>query len=239
MAWGASTSIDGWLNKLSRNDPSFTSLHVLSSRKLTQNQFQELFAALSSNTSLAEFNASGHFLDHRSLEVLSDALSNNEHIKSLCIGNCELRDEGVLFIVQGLKNNKSLEVLDLEYKGIGNDGCVALAQLISVHSSLKDIRLSRNSISDEGFVSLFSNLHRSNIQKIDLGYNHVLGVGFDSFLIEVIYYCLISFLDYCPYLLPSPFLLLPFYLLLHCKVFPSTKRDKKKEVFPSFLQTLF
>lgn len=64
MAWGAKggRGVHDLVERLTRDDPSLTSLHVFASRKFGREEVQKLCQALRANATLKELYASGHHL---------------------------------------------------------------------------------------------------------------------------------------------------------------------------------
>lgn len=94
MAWGpkGGRGVDDLVDRLTRNDPSLTSLHIFSSRKFGREEVQQICAALKSNTVLKELYASGHSLTSESAGLLGAMLASNTSLVSLCVGNDTLGD---------------------------------------------------------------------------------------------------------------------------------------------------
>lgn len=153
MAWGSNTNIaNEWARRLSANDPTFVSLHILSFRRVTPAEFSTLFVALAHNSTLRELYCSGHKLDAAAVQSLADALKTNTTLTSINVGNAEFGtdEEGSLFEIfcGGLAENAGVTKLDLENKGLMQSARV-LAGSLGKHRYLTEINLSRNNLEDE------------------------------------------------------------------------------------------
>ncbi|KAI7820980.1 hypothetical protein BC939DRAFT_456744 [Gamsiella multidivaricata] len=186
MAWGGgnANSVESWVKRLSENDSSFTSLHILSFRRITSSELGQVFEALKSNTTLQEFYASGHSFDETAATALALALEQNTTLERLNIGNDRLgSDEGVIKVLaEGLAKNKGLKRLDLENKGLGghHDTSVRyLAEALEKNDTLTELNLARNRLTDQDIEVLCTALSRGNdsgpnnstLQKLDLCLN--------------------------------------------------------------------
>ncbi|KAH7031781.1 hypothetical protein BKA57DRAFT_401057 [Linnemannia elongata] len=161
MAWGGgnTNSVDGWCKRLRSNDTTFTSLHILSFRRVTTAELGLLFEALSENTTLKELYASGHSLDAAAAKKLSMALELNSTLERLNIGNDRMGGNGevVKALAEGLAKNKGLVRLDMENKGLGGHGSgddgessvKALAEALEKNTDLQELNLARNKMTDQ------------------------------------------------------------------------------------------
>lgn len=82
MAWGraAGSAADEWCEKLSRNDPAFTSLTVLPFRPLSEADVVALCKALHTNTRYAHPRST--WLLHSSCEIAKMLLSVECYVES-------------------------------------------------------------------------------------------------------------------------------------------------------------
>ena len=178
MAWGAKgdTFVEDTVKRLLNNDPKLTALHILSFRNLGQSDFVKLAHALSANTSLIEFNASGHVLEPSTLQQFADALVINRSLRSLCLGNKTLSNAGLAVLEKGLTLSHLL-VFDLELKGLSLPGMVCLSRVLHSHAFLKDLRLARTEICDDSIVSLAGALVHAVVEVLDLRDNQIGAAG--------------------------------------------------------------
>ncbi|ORY00195.1 RNI-like protein [Basidiobolus meristosporus CBS 931.73] len=181
MAWGnpGPSPADEWVKKLETNDPAFRSLHILSFRRISQPDFQRIFAALGKNTVLSELYLSGHRLESDTLKVLSDALATNKALQRLNVGHNEFgSDENASnfqVLCEGLKRCEGLRNLDLENKGIGAKCAQILGHTLAVNKSLVELNLSRNQINDVAMEALCESLGDDvmSLEKLDLSANEI------------------------------------------------------------------
>ncbi|KAF9408223.1 hypothetical protein BGZ94_002389 [Podila epigama] len=192
MAWGGgnANSVEAWVKRLKENDTTFTSLHILSFRRISTTELGQVFEALAENTTLKELYASGHGLDVAAVTQLSKSLETNTTLERLNIGHDRLgSDEEVMMILaEGLAHNRGLVRLDLENKGLGgHEGSVrALAKALSSYSSssiqqesssttartLVELNLARNKLNDQDVTLLSEALSsHESLQKLDLCLN--------------------------------------------------------------------
>ncbi|KAF9343473.1 T-complex-associated testis-expressed protein 1, partial [Mortierella sp. AD094] len=181
MAWGGgnANSVESWVKRLRENDSSFTSLHILSFRRITSSELGQVFEALASNTTLKEFYASGHSFDETAAKILALALEKNSTLERLNIGNDHLGgNEGVVKVLsEGLSKNKGLIRLDLENKGFGGRSETSvkyLAEALEKNEALQELVLARNKLTDQDIEALCKSLsHGKNktLQKLDLCLN--------------------------------------------------------------------
>lgn len=181
MAWGGgnANTVEAWVKRLRDNDPSFTSLHILSFRRITSPELGQVFDALSTNTTLKEFYASGHALDEPAAHLLAKALAENRTLERLNIGNDTMGTHaGVMEILaEGLAKNQGLLRLDLENKGLGGHevSVRALAKALEgseTTTTLQELNLARNKLTDQDVVILSQALSTNKtLQKLDLCLN--------------------------------------------------------------------
>lgn len=174
MAWGAKggRGVDDLVERLMRDDPSLTSLHVFSSRKFGREEVQQLCGALKINTVLKELYASGHHLTPETAGMLGAMLAANASLVSICVGNDELGDAGVQGLLSCLKQNSTLQKLDLESKGISSRGAASIADAIHGHVSLKELVLAHNHLGDAGMETLqpaLGSLKSLDVRDCDIG----------------------------------------------------------------------
>ncbi|KAF9125201.1 T-complex-associated testis-expressed protein 1 [Mortierella sp. 14UC] len=189
MAWGGgnTNSVDAWAKRLRENDTTFTSLHILSFRRVTTAELGILFDALATNSTLKEFYASGHSLDQDAAKKLALALCQNSTLERLNIGNDRIGGNGAVIeaLAEGLAKNKGLIRLDLENKGLGghhdragsgdDDGAGsvrALAEALGQNQDLQELNLARNKLTDQDVEVLCKALaHNKGLQVLDLSLN--------------------------------------------------------------------
>ncbi|KAI1314832.1 T-complex-associated testis-expressed protein 1 [Mortierella claussenii] len=186
MAWGGgnTNSVESWVKRLRDNDPSFTSLHILSFRRVTSSELSQIFDALAQNSTLKEFYASGHSFDEMTAKSLASALEHNTTLERLNIGNDHLgNNEAVVKIISdGLAENRGLIRLDLENKGFGGHHETSvqyLADALDKNTTLQELNLARNKLTDQDIEVLCKTLSQSNktLQKLDLCLNSFTELG--------------------------------------------------------------
>ncbi len=159
--WGRKRNIDDLLEKLSSNSTKLSSLNIMSTRSIKNEDVEKLRDILSTtNDTLTELYASGHMLDSIAVEHFASILENNNKLKLLSIGNSSFGNKNLSSLCKGLLRNSGLVTLDLEYKGL--NGRVEAEELFtnltravnSPISVLENINLSRNLLYNDGLRKL-------------------------------------------------------------------------------------
>ncbi|KAG9319950.1 hypothetical protein KVV02_004702 [Mortierella alpina] len=178
MAWGGgnANNVDSWVKRLQENDASFTSLHILSFRRITSAELGQVFVAITHNSTLKEFYASGHALDQDAAHKLATALEHNRTLERLNVGHDGLGSDEAVFkiLADGLAKSQAPLRLDLENKGLGgHDATVgALAAALEKNQALQELNLARNKLTDQDIATLCQSLAQSkSLQKLDLCLN--------------------------------------------------------------------
>ncbi|KAL0095542.1 hypothetical protein J3Q64DRAFT_1693671 [Phycomyces blakesleeanus] len=182
MGWGDSdNSIEKWVKQLKSNDPTLKSLHILSFRVVTPSQFASLFTALAQNKTLKELYCSGHALDTNAVEQLSEALTLNDTLESLNVGNSEfgsvLNGKLMTILCEGLAVNEGLVKIDLENKGLTMGSITTLAECLKKNERLQNLNLSRNSIDDTSFPEFAKAIPQTNLRELNVSMNSIGPVG--------------------------------------------------------------
>ncbi|KAI9494501.1 hypothetical protein BDB00DRAFT_306423 [Zychaea mexicana] len=149
MVWGGNdNAVQKWVKQLNENDPKLTTLHILSMRRLSQDDLKSIFAALAHNTALKVLYCSGHALEQEAMDQLSEALTLNDTLETLNIGNAELgqHDDLLRIFGEGLAVNEGLHHLDLENKGLSDASLTALAPALAKNTTLRSLNLARNEL---------------------------------------------------------------------------------------------
>lgn len=185
MVWGGNdNAVQRWIKQLEENDPSLTSLHILSMRRLSAQDLKKLFSALARNTTLQELYCSGHALDREAMEQLSEALTLNDTLRKLNVGDSMLGQQPELIQIfsEGLAVNEGLEELDLENKGLGHhtENLQYLGASLKKHSRLRSLHLARNNITEKGLACLLAAGLTTTLRELDLRYNEIGPIGVSS-----------------------------------------------------------
>ncbi|KNC84557.1 hypothetical protein SARC_03230 [Sphaeroforma arctica JP610] len=171
--WGsarANSPVDGWIQKLEKDDPAFKSLYVMSFRTIESADFIRLCAAIGKSKFLEEFHT-GRELVENDLDALSQCLSVNSSLKILSVGNKNFGADGMERIFPGLAKNTSLRILDLENKGLGDRGMEHLARLFesTADIQIESMKLGCNGFTDIGASALLKALSsNTSITSIDM-----------------------------------------------------------------------
>lgn len=162
MAWlkPAKKGVDDWEERLQRNDPTLTAIHVFKARKFGHEEVERICTALQDNLTLTELSSSGHAMAPDTAMRVAQLLSLNRGLQSLCVGDSDFGDKALQELVAGLQSNTTLQKLDLEHRSISAEGAKSLAEALGESSGLRRLLLSRNSINDAGAAALAPCLHR-------------------------------------------------------------------------------
>ncbi|KAF7730171.1 Leucine-rich repeat-containing protein 34 [Apophysomyces ossiformis] len=181
MAWGGNDKgVEKWIKQLNENDPKLKTLHILSFRRVSPADLKAIFVAVAHNTTLKELYCSGHALDLAAAEQLSEALTLNDTLESLNIGNNELgkNDDIVAILCEGLAVNEGLLTLDWENKGLNNSSVQALAKCLKKNTVLKNLNLSRNELDDDAIQTLVLALQENEtLHSLNLSMNAIGPAG--------------------------------------------------------------
>ncbi|CEI87026.1 hypothetical protein RMCBS344292_01447 [Rhizopus microsporus] len=187
MVWGGNDgAVDQWVKQLESNDPKLVSLHILSFRRLSTKDLARIFQAIAHNTVLKELYISGHALDAECMDQLSEALTLNETLETLNLGNATFGKDPVLFasFCEGLAANEGLIKLDLENKGLLSNtddqykAVQLLADSLAKNSCLEEINLARNGLDDRAIKTLSPVL--TKLLRVNLAMNKIGPEGADS-----------------------------------------------------------
>ncbi|KAI9319357.1 hypothetical protein BX666DRAFT_1925444 [Dichotomocladium elegans] len=157
MVWGSNDgAVERWIKQLEENDPALTSLHILSIRRVSQDEFKKLFGAVAHNTTLRELYCSGHSLTPDTMEQLSEALTLNDTLERLNVGTPDLGQSKELLAIlgEGLAVNEGLRHLDMENKGLDDASLAILTPSLAKNASLRSLNLARNNLTDGAVLGL-------------------------------------------------------------------------------------
>ena len=89
MVWGksASSGVEDLVARLKRSDPTLASLTILRFRRFGPPEVEALCAALHTNATLTELNASGHAMGEEEAAKVGDMLAVNSALLSICVGD--------------------------------------------------------------------------------------------------------------------------------------------------------
>ncbi|KAI8867839.1 RNI-like protein [Ramicandelaber brevisporus] len=166
MAWGQRGLDQAWLRRLEANDPTFTSLTILSSRRLQPADWLRLSQSLTGNRVLRELSCSGHSFgnDLGAIDALCDAIAKHPALEHLAVGDRSFGSDVNVFdrlVTKLSTNNRVLKKLLLDGKSISAEAASALANAIVSQQQalggegLHTLDLSSNSaLTDSGIQNL-------------------------------------------------------------------------------------
>jgi Ran GTPase-activating protein (RanGAP) involved in mRNA processing and transport len=138
------------LDKLKRNDRSLKYL-IFSSRDLGHRGVQAVSEALRANCSLEALDLSSNRIQAEGCIYIAllikqqNSMKLSGGIKTLILGDNDIRDEGVKCIANALENNRVLESLWLDDNCIGCAGLDMLAHSLVKNDTLERLHLKHNS----------------------------------------------------------------------------------------------
>ncbi|XP_067119787.1 uncharacterized protein [Centruroides vittatus] len=105
---------------------------------------------------------------------LGQCLKTLTSLKILCLKDCNLDDDNVLYLVSQLINHKCLQSLDLRHNYVNNESCQALARLLLSDCPINKLILANNRIGSEGAKYLSTGLRCNNkLQHLNLTLNKI------------------------------------------------------------------
>ena len=108
-------------------------------------------------------------------------LKKNQDVTNLCIGSCNIGDEGAIALAKALKDNETLLKLEIHCNSIGDEGAEALSEMLKVNTTLKTLNLYGNKIGDEGAKALANALKvNKTLTHFYIGCNNIGDVGADN-----------------------------------------------------------
>jgi len=108
-------------------------------------------------------------------------LKKNQDVTNLCIGSCNIGDEGAIALAKALKDNETLLKLEIHCNSIGDEGAEALTEMLKVNTTLKTLNLYGNKIGDEGAKALANALKvNKTLTHFYIGCNNIGDVGADN-----------------------------------------------------------
>ncbi|KAI9599266.1 hypothetical protein BDF19DRAFT_430625 [Syncephalis fuscata] len=205
MVWGNNdnqTAVDNWIRRLHTNDSHFVSLHVMTARRLTADQFAQLFAALADNHTLTQLHCGGHAQSNASLSALAQTLGQHNHtLQSLTLGDRELAvraPTGFEALCTAIGKNQSLHLLDWGRCGIGAAATAtasnaipeAVRGMLTNNHSLTHVILTENDLTDTTIKSIMAGVKANRVAQgsliaLDLSFNK-LGVDFATDIATVL-----------------------------------------------------
>jgi hypothetical protein len=110
-------------------------------------------------------------------------------IKTLCLYNAGIQDDGISFLGDALVVNKTLQILELGENDVTLTGWRDFSiGLMNPHSQLKTLGLSNNDIDDEGVIIIAAALEgNTSLRKLDIGQHNrdtpsITSTGLAAFL---------------------------------------------------------
>mmetsp|Transcript_7733 Transcript_7733/g.20094 ORF Transcript_7733/g.20094 Transcript_7733/m.20094 type:complete len:1081 (-) Transcript_7733:319-3561(-) len=101
-------------------------------------------------TSLTSLNLEKNPIGPQGAPPLGRALKQNQALKTLLVGSCDLLDKGSSEIFLCLAKNAALTELDVSSNTVGNEGGENLAHCLTFNSTLENISLANNKIGEVG-----------------------------------------------------------------------------------------
>ena len=116
-----------------------------------------------------------------SAEELSAAISSNDLLEDLLLGNNNLQSVGICRIVHSLNKLVRLRKLDLFHNGVTKEAADELAVVISNCYTLQELYLSDNMLGTTGAVKIFESLkHKSKLRVLTVSNNNITDEAIDE-----------------------------------------------------------
>ena len=129
------------------------------------------------NTTLLTLKLSGNALGPAGGDALGTLLKLSHSLQALHVANCNLGDQGVVYICQGLlwaENEPALRVLDVAWNVLHDTAAEAVAQVLQHNGTLHTVQLECNGIGDRGASALAAALpHAESLQRLDVRGNQI------------------------------------------------------------------
>lgn len=128
----------------------------------------------------AGFNESGFI-------AVPGMLLTNSTLKSICLTNNNITDQGMMLMSQALSQNKNvpLENLELSFNEITDQGLEFLMNSVWGSTTLKKLKLDNNKIQDRGAQLCAVVLTSIPLELLDISYNRVTTVGIRAIMKNV------------------------------------------------------
>jgi Ran GTPase-activating protein (RanGAP) involved in mRNA processing and transport len=130
--------------------------------------------------SLEEVILSSNDCDNGLYGEFCEGLAKNKNLKSLYLGVCRLRNDGIKPLCQGpLKIHPALQHLSLTYNRLEAASVKYLNEALAANKVLKYLDLSGNSLGPEGARELVKGLkaNKGNLEKLSLAQNEIRHSG--------------------------------------------------------------
>ncbi|DBA99337.1 TPA: RNA-DNA hybrid ribonuclease [Trebouxia sp. C0006] len=153
MAWGVKggRGVEDLVERLARDDPSLTSLHVFASRKFGREGVQELVDGIKENSTLQKLDLENKGISSKGAASIAAAIHGHQSLQQLVLAHNHLSDEGVRLLQPALA---LLRRLDLRECNIGSQGAQCIATALRETDSLEVLRLDDNPLAEQGGSTL-------------------------------------------------------------------------------------
>ena len=165
--------LDGFCQRLRKNDPTLTSLN-LSLRRIDDDGAKALAQSLQTNTTLTELDLWRNQIGDDGATALAQCLQTNTTLTELYLRSNQIGVNGAKALAQGLQMNTTLTELYLSVNQIGVNGAKALAQCLQTNTTLTKLDLKNNQIGDDGAKALAQGLQmNTTLTKLILWTNEI------------------------------------------------------------------
>jgi len=122
---------------------------------------QDVLEALNAGACVGRIQLLGqHFGDSGSEELANALRASIERgtckTHSIYLMNNDIKDNGLIAILQALKGNKTVTSLNFNGNKVGNDGARALADYVRVEPTIQNVYLMNNPVGNDGIDALSS-----------------------------------------------------------------------------------
>ena len=145
------------------NNKSITTLDFQHMDTFGGRVFTLLEPFFKNNHNLITFNVDECNLGEEGARLLALAIGSSKHqsLHKVKLFNCNIADEGLVYIITALSMHPNMRGLDLDGNQLNKIGCMALTTLLQNSATkLQVLDISRNNIDDEGIETLVSVLSK-------------------------------------------------------------------------------
>jgi Ran GTPase-activating protein (RanGAP) involved in mRNA processing and transport len=119
-----------------------------------------------------------HSIDRKELKKIAKELAHDTELVSLCVGENNIGDVGIVALAGSLATNNSLVALSLQDNRISNVGLEALSQLLIQNTPLENLGVSGNRFGLGGLTSIANALKvNSRLKYLNLNRNSIQDAG--------------------------------------------------------------
>jgi hypothetical protein len=116
------------------------------------------------------------------LKKVSIALKNNTSAVSLYLYNCNISDDGAIYIANIIRNNPKISILRLDNNKIGPKGAQIIAAALKNNSTISILEIHKNNIGPEGARAFAEIINTTKIKELNIDENNIGDKGMEAFV---------------------------------------------------------